>query len=307
MRAMIHIEFAVCVASFVLTCCSGVISLAAHRFGKGESFLYIGYCSFGLAGMVGIYVAIAYVFVAGIVLEFPADLIVFSGAYVSIPWLWYLVCRSLYRLMSVRWNRGKRAVHFLIAVSPLPFHLLSLCTGSPARPVLEGFRDYLVAGQALIFLYILLRYRRRLKDGDVKRLVDTALALLAAFAPLFVIENVFDQIKTLYAPLRLVWPSILLLLFLMILAVFRFVIASVMKPPDPTDRKPGLAFFSAYGLTEREADVAALRLERLSYREIGERLFISLPTVKSHVSNSLRKMGVATRAEMAELAEGFEN
>ncbi len=48
-------------------------------------------------------------------------------------------------------------------------------------------------------------------------------------------------------------------------------------------------------LTDRELEVLRLLAERLSNREIGRRLFISLPTVKSHTRSIYGKLGVHSR------------
>jgi LuxR family maltose regulon positive regulatory protein len=50
-------------------------------------------------------------------------------------------------------------------------------------------------------------------------------------------------------------------------------------------------------LTERELEVLQLLAEGLSNREIGQRLYISLPTVKSHTRNIYGKLGVHSREQ----------
>jgi DNA-binding CsgD family transcriptional regulator len=54
----------------------------------------------------------------------------------------------------------------------------------------------------------------------------------------------------------------------------------------------------ATGLTEREAEVAGLLAEGLSYREVGERLFVSLSTIQSHVVSIYAKLGVSNKVEL---------
>jgi len=55
-------------------------------------------------------------------------------------------------------------------------------------------------------------------------------------------------------------------------------------------------------MSEREREVAALLVAGLTYKEIGERLFISAKTVEHHVGRVLAKLGVRSRAEAAAVA-----
>ncbi len=55
-------------------------------------------------------------------------------------------------------------------------------------------------------------------------------------------------------------------------------------------------------LTKRELEITALLVQRLSNKEIAEKLFISPETVKRHVYNIYRKLKVSTRREAAKKA-----
>ena len=57
-----------------------------------------------------------------------------------------------------------------------------------------------------------------------------------------------------------------------------------------------------HDLTPREREVLALMVEGLNNPQIGERLFISVTTARSHVSSIFSKLGVSNRAEAVALA-----
>lgn len=59
--------------------------------------------------------------------------------------------------------------------------------------------------------------------------------------------------------------------------------------------------------TARECDVLALILLRATNRRIAEKLACSLKTVEFHVSNILRKTGVASRAELMRAVDDARN
>jgi len=69
-------------------------------------------------------------------------------------------------------------------------------------------------------------------------------------------------------------------------------------PPDEEDpADPGLDLLSA-----REREVMQLLARGYTYREIGNRLFISVKTVESHASNVLRKLQLSNRNELTRWA-----
>jgi NarL family two-component system response regulator LiaR len=73
--------------------------------------------------------------------------------------------------------------------------------------------------------------------------------------------------------------------------VAQALVESANQPPAP-----GL------DLTEREREVLALMIEGLNNTQIAGKLSVSPSTIKSHVSNILSKLGVASRTEAVTLA-----
>ena len=67
--------------------------------------------------------------------------------------------------------------------------------------------------------------------------------------------------------------------------------------PSTASRGPG-----GSDLTPREIEVLALAAEGLSNSEIGRNLFVTEQTVKFHLGNIYRKLGVGNRTEAAHIA-----
>ncbi|QNG36071.1 response regulator transcription factor [Geodermatophilaceae bacterium NBWT11] len=75
-----------------------------------------------------------------------------------------------------------------------------------------------------------------------------------------------------------------------------FASGAAAPAPEP-DVDPGLDLLSA-----REREVMQLLARGYTYREIGQRLFISVKTVESHASNVLRKLQLSNRNELTRWA-----
>jgi DNA-binding CsgD family transcriptional regulator len=83
-------------------------------------------------------------------------------------------------------------------------------------------------------------------------------------------------------------------------------LARLPAVPAPTPRRAARQAFG--GLTERERQVAALVAQGKSNREIAEALSITVRTVEAHVTRTLDKLGLKSRAAIAAwmVAKGLE-
>jgi DNA-binding CsgD family transcriptional regulator len=73
----------------------------------------------------------------------------------------------------------------------------------------------------------------------------------------------------------------------------------------PGARTPGLAIpDEPVALTKREREVAVLAASGITSKDIAERLFVSVRTVDNHLGRVYDKLGIASRAELAEIMAG---
>jgi DNA-binding CsgD family transcriptional regulator len=67
--------------------------------------------------------------------------------------------------------------------------------------------------------------------------------------------------------------------------------------PAPA-RSTELSSSNGASLSDREREVATLLVTGLTYKEIGERLFISAKTVEHHVARMRQRLGAGSRGEL---------
>lgn len=136
--------------------------------------------------------------------------------------------------------------------------------------------------------------RRRLASHPIKLLLGLALA----FTFFWLLQIVHCELMPIlpHLPLDLnlapacyfIWNAI----YLVFLVKRRFLAKT------GANGSAGADVLSKYGVTAREAEIAALILKGSSNMEIHEALHISMATVKTHILNLYRKLGVKNRVQL---------
>ncbi len=123
-----------------------------------------------------------------------------------------------------------------------------------------------------------------------------AIVVMTILPALIFVEFISTKISSL-SFLNIEMP-ITLTMFFIILAVSKIFDdlsrLSLLRP----ENAPEIKHYDSYNLTQREQEVAELLVKGYTYAKIGESLFISMPTVKSHVSNIYKKVGVKNKMEL---------
>jgi DNA-binding NarL/FixJ family response regulator len=101
------------------------------------------------------------------------------------------------------------------------------------------------------------------------------------------LDELLNAIRTVAAGEALLAPSV----------TRRLIAHFAGQARSPARTLPGLA-----ELTEREREVLSLVAEGLSNAELAQRLYVTLPTAKTHVSRILTKLGARDRTQLVVLA-----
>ena len=92
--------------------------------------------------------------------------------------------------------------------------------------------------------------------------------------------------------------------FYLILSLFITSAALLETAPYAGDLHISQKFLNIYGISARENEILEKLISGKSYKEIGNELFISLPTAKTHVMNIYRKTDVNNKIELIKLILG---
>lgn len=173
---------------------------------------------------------------------------------------------------------------------------LLLAGGRAALPgffiVLPVFTVYLLYAYLLV---LVVRHRHRVKGRFGRVSVRTAIVALAVIIPAMALEDLYLLVSE-EPPRVLTDPLAFLVLtggttFFTLLFVFR-------RQRYGLESEDLETMASRHGLSDREQEVALLLLQGLKYKEIADRLCISLDTVKTHVSRVYRKTSTSSRTDL---------
>jgi DNA-binding CsgD family transcriptional regulator len=228
------------------------------------------------------------------------DLIGFPGAMAAACFLlWTLM--GLLKMQLDRRRKAWIAAPFVV-LSFLSFCYATLLTGNLRESLglllWNVFLYGLAAFQILILSAALVKVIR-LKGGAGAPLRIFILSLLGGYLVWHVV-SIVAWAWHLSLQLTIIWFFLMLIPPTLALAAhFRAAECGEVLDSPGTENLAPIAL--KYGLTEREADVLVLLMSGKSYQVIKGEMFLSLQTVKNHVSRIYGKTGVRNRIELANL------
>jgi two-component system, sensor histidine kinase ChiS len=239
----------------------------------------------------------------------------------------YICCYSVPLLFLVMaWSLYGGVPRAFVAAAALPFALLSAFvaiappeTFTSANPLIEIYALFLIISSIAIFARAVKKgypYAKLISLGILNEFLIMLSVLLAANSGTN--QGAFYSFSFLYGLVGDSWAArfavstasyAISMLSILAFSVLLFVDASrrgrakalMAAGPEKADsaetEKIRVKCLSL-GLSSREAEVVMLALAGKRNKEIGEELFISLNTVKTHLARIFKKVGIRSRSEL---------
>lgn len=213
---------------------------------------------------------------------------------------WLYFCTIHYRLHHIDSARH-RYMPLLVTVSLVVncmYALMNAMVGSSfwdAASMITMVIMAFYAGYDAVFLVI--RHEAKLPSSIAG--VRIAMLTMIVYPVVFISDLAGVRFPGL-SHARPMWSQTNPLYLLLLLFILELALRATGKPTSDPGPHESIDPFST--LSDREAETIRLIMQGKSYKEITVLLQITMPTVKSHVSNAYRKLGIRNRSQLYQLA-----
>lgn len=279
--------------------CGGAVSMGLlHRCLKedltGDLLLVFGALLLSLSRTL-IHV---YAMSLGRPLQMPELLSGFIGLSIG-GFLYWFLFRSLSRLKHMSFKAAFYPTLFIFILQLV--RTVIYFAGNPE--LTEHFYSPVIVTISAYLFYVGLSFRRGIRDEWnpalqllLKRLGNITLVFAPLSTAFYLIIHTLDLNNPVSISLDFIYLTLWSFTSLTVVLQYLARLGTI-----PSRDEAGTTFISRYGLTPRETEVLNLILLGLTNKQIGESLFISFTTARTHVSHILEKTGAKNRVELVSL------
>ncbi|PKM94021.1 MAG: hypothetical protein CVU84_11160 [Firmicutes bacterium HGW-Firmicutes-1] len=207
-------------------------------------------------------------------------------------------------LLSLEFSKKKRFIFYFTAITAVL--LLIGLNIAYANNILYKYFQYptsfllhnLFTGVGAYYnLFLLVMYRKSVHK-EVKKFLMIGIVFIAIVVPLSIFMNSLEYSIRFPYPMPFS-PIIFFLINILGIAFARkTLLHGLDKHPKENYDIVLKKYLSQFDITERELEIVKFVLEGFGNQDIGDKLFISPNTVKNHIYNIYRKMGIKNRYEL---------
>jgi DNA-binding CsgD family transcriptional regulator len=145
---------------------------------------------------------------------------------------------------------------------------------------------------------VFILYYRNIKQEQLKSFIKFCAVISSLFLPFLIFRDfLYLDFLVPYLHPDFYFRTILFLLIniFTIIFFFRYYFAMIIRTLPETLHE---SYILKYNISPREKDVITLLIKGKSYKQISEKLFISLSTVKSHIYSVYKKSGTGNKTAL---------
>ncbi len=156
--------------------------------------------------------------------------------------------------------------------------------------IINSLDEFVFILVVIYILMIIIIYRKKIKRKEFKSLLKASIIAFSITLLLFIFDSLEEVIKINIPTGSLHYLTWNIFIIHLIIKYYSNIIFNKIEPTEN--------FIKKYNISKREIEIINQLLKGYSYKKICDECFISLSTVKTHVSNIYNKIGINSRHEL---------
>lgn len=239
-----------------------------------------------------------------------------AAEYLASSCIIFFLPRFAHQLMQKEWKKTQDYLFKIAAFFPVGALILYHLSGTKIKAaVLSSSLLFLVIVYGIIFLFV---HVESIASDYLKRILKCYLVIAVLAVPYMYLDTRIEHM----AGLNQLFPygllSVPVFYFLWSLLSIYFgiryfriqndkIFTAVNEEETEERLKQEELFFQKFNITNREKEIIELLIKGYSYNQLADELVISITTVKTHVHNIYKKVGVKNKMELLYLMKEKES
>lgn len=236
------------------------------------------------------------------------DLIIYEVSFLLGAAIIYFTICIVYSIMKKLITKKFSIIYILLAVV-----LEGIFISEPINKVISVTLSLCIIISILGYIFILTIVNSEKIKKEVRRLLYAYLILICMITIVIEITNIFNGLPYIFYKIPYVPCAYFLINIIAVYYLKKFFKiekkgqGEAIKEFEKNDMM-NHEFLKKYGVTERELEIIDLIVEGKSNNDIGKQLFISVNTVRNHIYNIYKKVGIKNRYELInKVTKSMEN
>ncbi|MEJ5284918.1 MAG: response regulator transcription factor [Brevinematia bacterium] len=295
---MVHLFVFLNFFSFGLGLVVLVLSFIAYK--RHGNIIYKDICNVLIITELYLVLEYSYIYSKGLNIVFPIPFVSLYNILWGIFWIYffYVLPNYIYHLSVKDVPKFIRIVFIIFCSLSIPYVVFSfLDSGGLFFKIINRVMEFLLISIVIFSMIVLFLNRNKIKVKSMKRYINGLLIYFSTYSLVVVSNYLVKDRFEFYKIFGTHYPSTSVFILIWFLINLNFVLKELYYE-EFVEIKIPVNLKKDYQLTDREMEILEMLIKRLTNKEISRQLFISIPTVKTHLANIYQKLDVRNRDEL---------